>query len=176
MPAILVQEGPLAGRRVDVSAEVLIGRDRATLTVPDPEVSRRHAVLRPTGDGLAIEDLGSLNGTWVNGRRVTEVTALAAGDTVRLGSTVFAVELAKPPVPMAPSAGDRAAPPPVPASAPSGQGVPQAPPVNAFAPPPPPATRRWPATRGMAAVVATFSIVAATAILLVAYFALRGSP
>jgi predicted component of type VI protein secretion system len=56
----------------------------------DPEVSRRHAVIRDQG-GLAIEDLGSTNGTFVNDQRITVVTVLREGDVVRLGNTVWAI-------------------------------------------------------------------------------------
>jgi pSer/pThr/pTyr-binding forkhead associated (FHA) protein len=177
MAAILIQEGPLAGRRVEVSGEMLIGRDRATLTVPDSEVSRRHAVIRPAGDGLEIEDLGSLNGTWVNGHRVMGVSPLAAADTVRLGSTVFSVELASPPVPMeTPPEDPSATPAPMPAAPQPGPRAGPEAPAAAFAPGAVSPTRRRPATRGIAAVVVTFSIVAATAVLLLAYFAFRNAP
>ena len=52
----------------------------------DPEISRRHSrISRGAGGGFVVEDLGSRNGTWVNGLRV-ERTALAFGDKLRLGS------------------------------------------------------------------------------------------
>ena len=63
--------GPLAGHRVEVTSALVLGREGADLVIEDPQVSRRHASVRPAGDGLEIEDLGSLNGTWVNGARVT---------------------------------------------------------------------------------------------------------
>lgn len=72
MAGLVVQDGSLAGHRLEVASEVLIGRENTALLLDDPEVSRRHAVIRPRGDGLEIEDLGSLNGTWVNGHRVTQ--------------------------------------------------------------------------------------------------------
>jgi len=67
--AIVIKEGPLGGQRVELESELVIGREDASLTVEDPELSRRHAVIRPIEDGVEIEDLGSLNGTFVNDRR-----------------------------------------------------------------------------------------------------------
>ena len=49
--------------------------------------------MRPAGDSLEIEDLGSLNGTWVNGARVTGKVRLALGDQVRVGDSFFEVEV-----------------------------------------------------------------------------------
>jgi predicted component of type VI protein secretion system len=57
----------------------------------DPEVSRRHATVRDQGGSLAIEDLGSTNGTFVNDQRISVVTVLKDGDVVRLGNTVWSI-------------------------------------------------------------------------------------
>ena len=85
-------EGPLAGQRFAVDAQLVLGREGADVTIEDPLVSRRHALVRPAGSGLEIEDLGSLNGTWVNGERLAGTMRLAEGDVVRVGSAVLAVE------------------------------------------------------------------------------------
>jgi hypothetical protein len=62
-----------------------IGRsDACRMVVAHGTVSRRHAVLRRTGDGYEVRDLGSLNGTWVNGWRVERAT-LGPGDTLQIG-------------------------------------------------------------------------------------------
>ena len=62
-----------------------IGRsDACRLVIAHGTVSRRHAVIKRTGDGLEVRDLGSLNGTWVNGWRV-ERAVLRPGDTLRIG-------------------------------------------------------------------------------------------
>ncbi len=71
--------------------EILIGRSPdCDACLPDPKVSRRHAVLRQAGGGAApvweLEDLGSANGTSVNGERVTR-TRLVPGDIVRIGGS-----------------------------------------------------------------------------------------
>jgi putative ABC transport system ATP-binding protein len=86
---ILIREGPLSGHRYEVDVEIVVGRGDGDLSIDDPELSRRHALLRPTEGTLEIEDLGSRNGTWVNGRRISAPTRLEAGDLVRLGATVI---------------------------------------------------------------------------------------
>ena len=91
-PALVFKEGPLAGRRVEVDAELVLGREDAGLTIEDEEISRRHAVIRPADGGIEIEDLGSTNGTYVNGVRIEAATRLAGGDTVKLGQSVLQVE------------------------------------------------------------------------------------
>jgi hypothetical protein len=93
---VVVKDGPLEGRRVDVGTELVVGREGAALTLPDLEVSRRHAVLRSDDGAVWLEDLESANGTWVNGRRIATRTRLADGDLVRLGHTTVQLELAAP--------------------------------------------------------------------------------
>jgi pSer/pThr/pTyr-binding forkhead associated (FHA) protein len=51
----------------------------------DVTVSRKHAVLVQSGEELRIEDLGSLNGTFVNRRRIDSATLLESGDEVQIG-------------------------------------------------------------------------------------------
>jgi class 3 adenylate cyclase len=74
-----------------VEARLVLGRAEADLTLDDPLVSRHHALLRPTRDALEIEDLGSLNGTWVNGERIEGPKRLEAGDVVRVGNASIEV-------------------------------------------------------------------------------------
>ena len=92
MPSLLVTDGPLAGRRIDVDARVLVGRVDADLTIDDELISRRHAELRTVEGALEIEDRGSLNGTWVNGERIAGPRTLAPGDVIKLGTTSLEVE------------------------------------------------------------------------------------
>lgn len=69
---------------------VLLGRSRkCECVIPDPTVSRRHATLRRIGDGWELRDICSLNGTYVNGRRITEALTVRAGDGVSFGSARF---------------------------------------------------------------------------------------
>jgi len=83
-------DGPAAGLRLSTAAELLLGRAEpgCARLADDAELSRRHARLSRVGDELVIEDLGSRNGTWVNGLRV-ERHELAPGDRVRVGVTTF---------------------------------------------------------------------------------------
>jgi len=70
-----------------VRDSVEIGRDCDGLLLSDPEVSRRHVVLRFDGDSLMVEDLGSTNGTTVNGVAVETSVPLSETDIVCLGNT-----------------------------------------------------------------------------------------
>jgi len=74
-------------------SEFCIGRDPASdLVIDDSRVSRRHAVIRDNGDGThLLLDLGSLNGTYVNGRRLEMPTSLRIGDEVVVGGAVLRV-------------------------------------------------------------------------------------
>jgi class 3 adenylate cyclase len=92
MAALLVKGGPLAGRRLPVEKGLVFGRVNADVTIDDPLISRRHALIRPVGDALEVEDLGSLNGTWVNGERITSSRRLRPGDLIALGETTAEVE------------------------------------------------------------------------------------
>jgi two-component system cell cycle response regulator len=88
-PVLLRTDGPEAGKiRSIKSGSARIGRHPATdISVLDPGISRVHARLFKLGDTYHIEDLGSRNGTFVNGARVVECS-LQHGQTVRLGSGV----------------------------------------------------------------------------------------
>ncbi|MBI4231562.1 MAG: FHA domain-containing protein [Planctomycetes bacterium] len=71
-----------------------IGRDKDNdLFLNETQVSRRHSVLARSADGFVLRDLGSTNGTYVNGRRITE-SVLADGDQIVIGATrlVFLVD------------------------------------------------------------------------------------
>ena len=89
MEVKFTEEQPMAGREVAVSAGMVVGRTGSDIELADPEVSRRHATFRTVDSGIGIEDLGSSNGTFVNEQRVTGIVALADGDTVRFGNTVW---------------------------------------------------------------------------------------
>jgi class 3 adenylate cyclase len=89
-----MKQGPLAGQRFSVESQLVVGRvgADADLTIDDPLISRRHAVIRLAAGVLEIEDLGSLNGTWVNGERLEAPRGLSAGDVVQFGGVSFEVE------------------------------------------------------------------------------------
>jgi hypothetical protein len=88
----VVKTGPEAGRRVELGVEVVIGRQDADLVLNDPEVSRRHAVLRRSGESVVIEDLDSTNGTFVKGEKIRRPIPVGPGDQVRVGRTTLEIE------------------------------------------------------------------------------------
>ena len=98
-----VREPGRAARRIPVSgAPMRIGRaPECELVLKDSQVSRRHARLHARNGVLVLTDLGSTNGTRVNGHRVTEMV-LGAGDRIEIGATRIVVEAA-PAGPGAPS-------------------------------------------------------------------------
>jgi pSer/pThr/pTyr-binding forkhead associated (FHA) protein len=75
----------------DLESDVTIGREGCDVVLHDPEVSRRHAALRTTPEGPAVEDLASSNGTYVNGERIEGVRSLREGDVVRFGKTEWSL-------------------------------------------------------------------------------------
>jgi pSer/pThr/pTyr-binding forkhead associated (FHA) protein/predicted Ser/Thr protein kinase len=96
-----VAEGEGRGRLLSVDTALLIGREAGPgegTFGGDSEMSRRHALLsRGTDRGLVIEDVGSANGTFVNGERITAPRALEAGDVITVGTTRLEVMPAQAP-------------------------------------------------------------------------------
>ncbi|MCG9895253.1 MAG: FHA domain-containing protein, partial [Fimbriimonadaceae bacterium] len=90
---LVVVSGPLAGRRISVTAEVEIGRQGRDLALShDSNASRRHALVSPSPSGLVVTDLQSTNGTFVNGVRITGSAPLPPGSVARIGSTEIRAE------------------------------------------------------------------------------------
>jgi predicted component of type VI protein secretion system len=84
-----IVEGTGAGRMVALAGPVTVGRSGdADLVLADELVSRRHAQLTPSGSGAVVEDLGSRNGTFVNGEAVHGPTHLVPGDQLQVGVTL----------------------------------------------------------------------------------------
>jgi pSer/pThr/pTyr-binding forkhead associated (FHA) protein len=164
---LVVTEGPLAGRRIDLDGELVIGREDAGLTIEDEELSRRHAILRTLAEGVEIEDLGSRNGTFVNGQRIQGPTRLAGSDSLKLGRSVFAIELSRSAETVA-SPVQAPTPPAAPAAAPVG--VPSEP-FGALAAPAVRRPRRGVASRQLLPMLLSWAVVVATAAALVIYFA-----
>ncbi len=74
--------------------EFLIGRGPdCDLRVNDGDVSRHHCLIRVRSDEATLCDLGSSNGTFVNGKRVLSQVALASGDEITMGKCRFVVDL-----------------------------------------------------------------------------------
>jgi len=101
--------GPARGSSVPISDEpFVVGRsesDAAGRLGGDPELSRRHAQVSLTEGGLLIEDLGSTNGTFVNGRRIPAATVVRPGDAIWVGTSTMIVTTPEQPIPaVAPAA------------------------------------------------------------------------
>jgi FHA domain-containing protein len=86
-----------AHRSMRVRPPVEVGRtNEADVALHDPEVSRRHARLESRGGFVYVEDLGSSNGTFLNGRRVTEPIEVRPGDEIDVGTTRVVVTAVRP--------------------------------------------------------------------------------
>ena len=87
---------PEAGRSFDLDAITTLGRDvNNAIVVEDPFASADHAVLTYRGRGWYVEDLGSTNGTFVNGRAIASVAPLGFGDEVSIGQVRLRLERAR---------------------------------------------------------------------------------
>jgi hypothetical protein len=96
--SIVVTEGILPGKRIELQGKgVRIGRQpnraggQEPFELPDTHLSRDHFAIVPDGDGWAVHDLGSTNGTRLNGEKVTR-RALVHDDEIRAGHTTFRIE------------------------------------------------------------------------------------
>ncbi len=90
MLTLLVLQGPDKGRRFELpDANALIGRESRQLPMNDNTVSRRHCELLPRDGEWILKDLGSSNGTYVNGLRVDNTYNLKLGDQIRVGKTLL---------------------------------------------------------------------------------------
>jgi hypothetical protein len=91
--SLTIQEGPGAGQRFALSKpETVLGRHPANdVVIQHKEVSRRHASITREGASFILRDLGSNNGTSVNGQRLSSPQALRDGDVITLGGVVSLV-------------------------------------------------------------------------------------
>ena len=90
MPCLIAIEGPLKGQTFRLREATVLGRSfEADLRLDDLAISRRHARISLVGGRCLIEDLGSGNGTTVNGRTIAAPTPLKSGDEIGLAGNLF---------------------------------------------------------------------------------------
>jgi hypothetical protein len=132
---LIVRRGPQPNQVYELNKDIVtLGRDITNdIVINDPEASRHHLRFTRGADGFNIEDLGSTNGTFIGGQRLSGVRALKRGDLIGLGETVtLSYDVARP-------AGESASPSPQQYQQPSPpppqqSGPPQ---QDAYQPPPP---------------------------------------
>lgn len=107
MRELIIQTGKHRGKRIRIpEREIRIGRDRVcAVRLNSADVSRQHCLLRPSGDGILVRDLGSRNGTFVNEAPVLTEVLLQPGDQLRVGPVVFRVPKLRTASPSQPSSG-----------------------------------------------------------------------
>jgi len=92
MPALLALFGPKQGLRIPLTGRLTLGRGlTADLQLVDGKVSREHCRIDATGARAMIEDLGSQNGTYVNGEVISRPTPIGEGDEIMVGDTLLLV-------------------------------------------------------------------------------------
>ena len=87
---LVMQTGPTPGRDIPLQkSELFIGRDSSNdIVINDAEVSRRHARLFLQGSSYMLEDLGSTNGSFINGQRLVGPIAIRPGEIITLGERI----------------------------------------------------------------------------------------
>lgn len=91
--------GTLFGRSFPLQASLSVGRaEDAGLRIPLDSISRQHARLTPAGNEVLVEDLGSANGTWINGKRISRASA-THGDEIGFDKERFQLLVPGQPVP-----------------------------------------------------------------------------
>ncbi|MFN8459179.1 MAG: FHA domain-containing protein [Anaerolineae bacterium] len=92
---LVIRQGTQAGMSFVITGnQVVIGREEGLeVVLQDPEASRRHARILWQGGRYVIEDLGSTNGTFVNGMQLTAPLALNPGDSIGVGQTALVFQM-----------------------------------------------------------------------------------
>ncbi|MFZ0015508.1 MAG: FHA domain-containing protein [Acidimicrobiia bacterium] len=90
---LFVRSETQQGQEFEVSDVVVMGRsDETDVVLDDPYASEFHLRLVAQEGGMMLHDLGSTNGTYVNGRRISAPTQLRRGDTIQVGKTVMEIK------------------------------------------------------------------------------------
>jgi len=90
---VMLRNGsPPKGFRLSKASTVIGRREDCDLRIALGEISRKHCKLTQQDDTFRVEDLGSSNGTYVNGRRIREIE-IEAGDTLQMGPVVFILQV-----------------------------------------------------------------------------------
>ncbi len=89
---VIVRSESQVGTRIAVNDSAVLGRSPdADVLLDDPYASMFHLRLTIDGDTMVLADLGTTNGTYVNGRRISSPVTLNAGDSVQVGKTIMEV-------------------------------------------------------------------------------------
>lgn len=110
--SLVVRQGPQAGMSFPIRGnQAIIGREEGVeVILQDPESSRRHSRVSWQGGQFVVEDLGSTNGTFVNGVQITSPRVVNSGDTIGIGQTALVFQVAGAPAPQPGQSGYTAAP------------------------------------------------------------------
>ena len=116
MAKLVVLTQSMAGRSCDLASErTTIGRvEENNFQISEPSVSSRHCEILLRGNDVVVKDLGSTNGTFINGEKITEEGVLKPGQTLRLGN--IELKLDTPGAAGAPAPASGSAPAPAPAA------------------------------------------------------------
>jgi class 3 adenylate cyclase len=93
-PIVVVKQPNRKALQLQITDSIEVGRECDGLLLADPQTSRRHALIELRGSDILIEDLGSTNGTYLDGEKTTMPVVLRAGSVVRVGDTT--IELVTP--------------------------------------------------------------------------------
>jgi hypothetical protein len=186
MHVLVIRSGPHAGERFDIDGELVVGRESCDVVIADEEMSRRHLALRVRDDGVEVEDLGSTNGSYVDGRRIDAPVLLDTTTQLRAGETELEIEIEPARDPGATrvhqsTVAATVVGAPAPATRASGPGVAAAtterfdtlPPFGELTPSRGSDRRKGVATRQSLPAALTVAIIVAVAVALVVYFAAR---
>jgi hypothetical protein len=92
---LAITDGPkeLRGTRLPIAGPIVIGRSPgADIVIADDFISARHARVTPAPGGAVLEDLGSTNGTVLDGRRISGMVPISAGSVIELGTVKITVK------------------------------------------------------------------------------------